>query len=399
MPSQPPIGEPAPADGALPAAALASLGRTTLSAYVHVPFCRTRCGYCDFNTYTASELAGMAADDYLAAVLAEFDLAARALGEVSLDTVFFGGGTPTLLGAPRLVKLLDALRDRFGLSSNVEVTTEANPETVDADTFFELRAGGFTRISLGMQSVVPHVLATLERSHTPGRGLDAAQWAADAGFDHVSLDLIFGTPGESEADWGMSLQAIAETPADHISAYSLIVEEGTRLALRVRRGALSMPDDDELAAKYLMAEEFLTRQGFTNYETSNWARLGGECRHNLAYWHGSNWWGFGPGAHSHIGGVRFWNRRHPRSYTAQLMAGNSPAQARELLSAEERRTERIMLELRLSSGLPLNVLTEPERERAESIVSEDLGKFHDGRLVLTLRGRLLADGIALRLLG
>lgn len=401
MPSQPPPGEPAPVDGALPEQAIAELSGTPLGAYVHVPFCRTRCGYCDFNTYTPSELTGMSPHDHRSAVLSELELAERVLGEgrPEIGTVFIGGGTPTMLPAAELVGLLTALRERLGLAADAEVTTEANPESVDPAYLEELRAGGFTRISLGMQSVVPHVLATLERTHTPGRGLEAARWAVEAGFEHVSLDLIFGAPGESEADWQASLDAVADAPVDHVSAYSLIVEEGTRLALKVRRGEIAMPDDDALATKYLMTEEFLVGLGFANYETSNWARPGGECRHNLAYWRGANWWGFGPGAHSHLGGVRFWNRRHPRSYAAELAEGRSPAQAREVLGPEDRRIERIMLELRLAEGLPLTVLTPQERGRARQVVSEGLAVRQGDRLVLTLRGRLLADGVVLRLLG
>ena len=250
-----------------------------------------------------------------------------------------------------------------------------------------------------MQSAVPHVLEVLERAHTPGRGIDAARWARQAGFEHVSLDLIFGTPGESRTDWEKSLEAVAAASVDHVSAYSLIVEQGTLLAMRVRRGEVPMPDDDELAEKYLMTEQHLTALGFSNYETSNWARgQAARCRHNLAYWRGGNWWGIGPGAHSHIGGVRFWNRKHPRSYAAVLADGHTPAQGREVLSLEDRRVERVMLELRLAEGLPLGVLTETESARVEGIVAEGLGVVSEGRLSLTLRGRLLADGVVLRLL-
>lgn len=369
--------------------------------YVHVPFCRTRCGYCDFNTYTASELPGMSSGDYVEAALLEMQLAHRVLGENTppVDTVFFGGGTPTLLPAATLGAMLGSIRDRFGLAEEAEVTTEANPDTVDRAYFEELREAGFTRISLGMQSVVPHVLQVLERVHTPERGLQAAQWAADAGFDHVSLDLIYGTPGESADDWMASLRAVSSTPVDHVSAYSLIVEEGTRLAMQVRRGHIPMPDDDELADKYLMAEEFLTGHGFANYEVSNWATTSsGQCRHNLNYWRGANWWGIGPGSHSHIGGMRFWNRKHPRSYVAELDAGRSPAQAGERLSDEDRRIEKVMLELRLAEGLELAVLTSSELARVQDVVVNGLGLVDDGRLILTLQGRLLADGVVRDLL-
>ncbi len=372
-----------------------------LSMYVHVPFCRTRCGYCDFNTYTASELPGMSSGDYVLAALQEIDLAHHLLGgdTPAVDTVFFGGGTPTMLPAATLGSMLGAIRNRFGLAEGAEVTTEANPDTVDRAYFEQLREAGFTRISLGMQSVVPHVLEVLERVHTPERGLQAARWAAEAGFEHVSLDLIYGTPGESADDWMASLQAVSATPVDHVSAYSLIVEEGTRLAMQVRRGRIPMPDDDELADKYLMAEEFLTGHGFVNYEVSNWAATpSGQCRHNLNYWRGANWWGIGPGSHSHIAGMRFWNRKHPRSYMAELAQGRSPAQAGERLSDEDRRIERVMLELRLAEGLDLHVLTRTELQRVPGVVANGLGHVDDDRLVLTLQGRLLADGVVRDLL-
>lgn len=388
MASQLPDGEPAPRDGSLPPGT--DVG-APLSLYVHVPFCMTRCGYCDFNTYTPAELGSMSPGAYLSAARAELDLARRVLGPQSVHTVFFGGGTPTMLPPGELVGLLDAIRERFPLAEDAEVTTEANPESVGPSYFQALLDGGFTRISLGYQSSAPHVLEVLDRRHSPGRGLDAARWASEAGFEHVSLDLIYGTPGESLDDWRRSLDAVADTPVDHVSAYSLIVEEGTRLALRVRKGELAMPDDDDLADKYVMADEFLAARGFHNYETSNWALPGGECRHNIAYWKGANWWGIGPGAHSHIGGVRFWNRKHPRAYVDALAAGMSPAQGREVLTAEDRRVERVLLELRLADGLPLSVLTSSERARIPSMTKRGLVEVVDGRLIV--RRRLLADGI------
>nr|WP_220488352.1 radical SAM family heme chaperone HemW [Tessaracoccus sp. MC1756] len=365
-----------------------------LSLYIHVPFCRTRCGYCDFNTYTASELGDLSPDTYLGAAHAELALAERILGDSRpVQTVFFGGGTPTMLPAEALTGLLRAIDDRFGLAPDAEVTTEANPDTLSPAYLETLRAGGFTRLSLGFQSVVPHVLRVLERTHTPRRGLDAAHWARDAGFDHISLDLIYGTPGESMDDWRASLDAVTATPVDHVSAYSLIVEEGTRLAMQVRRGDIPMPDDDDLADKYLVADETLTALGLANYEVSNWARPGGECRHNLAYWRGADWWGIGPGAHSHVGGVRFWNRKHPRSYAASLTAGESPALARELLTDEDRRVERVLLELRLAGGLPLEVLRPTELARVPAVVAAHLATDDGARLRLTQAGRLLADGV------
>lgn len=401
MPTQPPPGVPFPADGQLPETALTQLRDRPLSLYLHVPFCRIRCGYCDFNTYTPSELPGMTTTSYLSSAHEELKLAAQVLGDQTppIDTIFFGGGTPTMLPAGDLVELRRRITELFPVAKDVEVTTEANPETVDPQYFDELRQGGFTRISLGMQSVVPHVLATLERSHTPERGLQAATWAALAGFTHISLDLIFGTPGETLDDWRQSLAAVTSTPADHVSAYSLIVEPGTRLALQVKRGRVPMPDDDDLAVKYELADEFLESASFTNYETSNWAKYPqSRCRHNLHYWRGDNWWGIGPGAHSHIAGVRFWNRKHPRSWADRLKAGQSPVLAGEYLSPAARRMERVMLELRLAEGLNIDVLTATEQGRIADLEARGVARMRNNHIILTKAGRLLADGVVRDLL-
>ena len=397
MPSTPPEGQPAPTDGSLPGAALAGLAGRRLSAYVHVPFCAVRCGYCDFNTYTAAELGaapGSSQDAYLAAARAELDLAARVLPEAPpLYSVFFGGGTPTMLPAAELAGLLTAVRDRFGLAPDAEITTEANPESVDRAYLDTLVAAGFTRLSLGMQSARPGVLAVLDRRHTPGRVPQVVRWAREAGFSSVSLDLIYGSPTETLADWEASLDAAIGLEPDHVSAYSLIVEPGTRLAARIGRGELPGIDDDEQADCYTLAEERLVAAGYRAYEVSNWARPGHESRHNLAYWLGQDWWGFGPGAHSHVNGVRWWNVRHPRTYSAALLDGSSPAQAREVLEAYDRRVERVMLELRLATGLPLDVLTGSERFRVPALAASGLAIESSERLVLTLRGRLLADAV------
>ena len=400
MPGTLPAGEPVPADGALPASAIASLGRQPFGIYVHVPFCRTRCGYCDFNTYTATELgAGASRDSYPGLAVAEVRLARRVLGATSLPvtSVFFGGGTPTLLPPAALAEILRAVDGEFGLAADAEVTVEANPETVDERALAALRASGMTRISLGMQSAVPHVLAVLDRVHEPGRPARCAQWARAAGFAHVSLDLIYGTPGESDADWRESLAAALAAGPDHISAYALIVEEGTRLAARVRRGELSAPDDDVLADRYLIADEMLSAAGLSWYEISNWAASdAARCRHNMLYWTGGDWWGFGPGAHSHVGGTRWWNVRHPSAYASRLAQGRSPAQAREVLTAAEQRMEEIMLRARLADGAPLSVLPAAALDNAKRAVATallDPAAFDGGRLVLTRRGRLLADAV------
>jgi oxygen-independent coproporphyrinogen-3 oxidase len=384
----------------LPDDARGRLSSTPFGLYVHVPFCATRCGYCDFNTYTSDELGpGANRSDYAATAIAELRLAARVLGpdRPAVQTVFVGGGTPTLLPAADLVAVTDAVRELFPVAPDVEVTTEANPESVTPASLDTLRAGGFTRISLGMQSAAEHVLAVLDRRHTPGRAVQAAQEARAAGFEHVNLDLIYGAPGDSDADWAASLQAVLDAPIDHVSAYALIVEHGTRLARRVARGELPMPDDDVLADRYEAADRVLSGAGLEWYEVSNWARdRAARCRHNELYWANANWWGIGPGAHSHVGGLRWWNVKHPAAYADRLAAGLSPAADAEQLTAEDQALERVMLGLRLRDGLPLSALSDAGRSRAADCVVRGLlePEAHAaGLAVLTDRGRLLADAV------
>jgi putative oxygen-independent coproporphyrinogen III oxidase len=399
VPSVPPPGDPAPLDGSLPESALATFGTRPFAFYLHVPFCTTRCGYCDFNTYTSDELGpGATRATYADQLVAEVRLARRVLGDrdVPVSSVFVGGGTPTLLPPGDLGRVLAEVRDQFGLTPDAEVTTEANPDSVTAASLAALREDGFTRMSFGMQSTAPHVLAVLERTHTPGRAVDAVAEARAAGFEHVNLDLIYATPGETEADFAASLAAATGSGADHVSAYSLIVEEGTRLASRVRRGELPDVDDDVAADRYELADGMLTGAGLEWYEVSNWAKPGGECRHNLGYWRGGDWWGVGPGAHSHVGGVRWWNVRHPSAYAERIAAGHSPAQAREVLSDSERDVEDVMLSVRLREGFPLRRLSSHGREVARTALTDGFVEstaYEKGRLVLSRRGRLVADAI------
>jgi putative oxygen-independent coproporphyrinogen III oxidase len=406
VPSTPPAGDPAPSHGRLSGAALQGLGNEPFGIYVHVPFCQVRCGYCDFNTYTAAELGnGASRDTYAGLATAEIRFARRVLGNTALPaaTVFFGGGTPTLLPAADLDGILRAIDSEFGLAPGCEVTVEANPETVDERSLADLRAAGITRISLGMQSAVPHVLTVLDRVHQPGRPAACARWARAAGFEHVSLDLIYGTPGESDADWRESLTAALAAEPDHISAYALIVEEGTRLAARVRRGEIPAPDDDAMADRYLAADDLLAASGLHWYEISNWAaEPGAQCRHNLLYWASGNWWGIGPGAHSHVGGTRWWNVRHPSAYAARVSAGDSPAQAREILTERDRQLERILLLTRLAEGCPVTELDPAGRTAAQVAVADGLADpvaHAAGRVVLTRQGRLLADTVVRALTG
>ncbi len=384
---------------------LHDFGGGAFGVYVHVPFCATRCGYCDFNTYTAGELGTSASPrSWLEALKGELAAAAARFGALPtptppVATIFVGGGTPSLLGGAGLAEVLDAVRANFTLAPDAEVTTESNPESTGPEFFDRLRVAGFTRISLGMQSAAAHVLRVLDRTHTPGRAVAAAMEARAAGFEHVNLDLIYGTPGERDADLDASLDAVLGAGVDHVSAYSLIVEDGTALARRVRRGELPAPDDDVLAARYERIDARLTAAGFAWYEVSNWATGdSARCRHNLGYWDGGDWLGAGPGAHSHLGGVRWWNVKHPARYVDRVADGGLPAAGWEALTPDERHSERVMLAVRLRTGLPLRELDSAEIAAAERVIADGLAVRNGDRLVLTDRGRLLADNVVRQLL-
>ncbi|GAA5229627.1 radical SAM family heme chaperone HemW [Arthrobacter cryoconiti] len=406
-PSALPLGDPAPADGILPEQAAVGAQARQFGLYTHIPFCAVRCGYCDFNTYTATELGGGASQDaYASTAIQEIEFAARALAESNvparkLSTVFFGGGTPTLLPAGDLVSVLRAAVKQWGIKDGAEVTTEANPDSVTAESLAELRAGGFTRVSFGMQSAVPHVLKVLDRTHSPQRVPQAVSWAREAGLK-VSVDLIYGTPGESLVDWETSVRTALSYHPDHISAYSLIVEEGTKLAAQIRRGQVPNIDDDDHAVKYELADTLFTEAGLDWYEVSNWARTPGDaCQHNMAYWRGDDWWGIGPGAHSHVGGVRWWNVKHPTAYANRLGKGESPAAGRETLDVDTRTMERIMLTSRLAEGLDTGVLSPEGRKAIAGLIAAELVdplKAFNGTLVLTRKGRLLGDAVTRALL-
>jgi len=371
----------------------------TLHAYVHVPFCRVRCGYCDFNTYTATELDGFKQSDFVSQFTRELEYSREVLGaERSLETVFFGGGTPTMLQAGELNEVLRRLREAFGLSVGAEVTTEANPDTVDEAYLAELAEGGFTRVSFGMQSAVPSVLATLERTHNPAN-IPVVVAAAKRQGLQTSVDLIYGTPGESMDDWKRSVEAALEVESDHISAYALIVEEGTKLARQIRRGEVAEPDEDLQAEKYEWADAAFESAGFSWYELSNWSRDANTVsRHNVAYWAGMDWWGYGPGAHSHLAGERWWNSKHPSAYASRITEFGTPRQDGEVLTAEQKLEERILLESRLRTGLDLSLVA--NKGGVSELIAEGLidGKAAiSGFLVLTFKGRLLADLVVRRL--
>lgn len=398
-----PDGTQMPADGSLPdSVAAGSIGKT-LSAYVHVPFCRVRCGYCDFNTYTATELKGVSQSSYIDELAKEISwsrdvLERSGIPSRALHSVFFGGGTPTLLPARDLTAALQALRDTHGVVQNAEITVEANPDTLSTEYVQQLAHAGFTRVSVGMQSAVPHVLASLDRTHNPDSVVSAVSMIHDAGLE-ASIDLIYGAPGESLSDWRQSLEAAISLGTGHISAYALIVEEGTALARKISSGQLSQPDDDVQAQMYELADEFLSEAGFSWYEISNWSRTESQrSQHNLAYWKNQDWWGYGPGAHSALGGTRFWNVKHPAAYAQRLAQGHSPAFAYETPDQEAQELERVLLGTRLSEGISTQNC---EAASIATLISRGLidGKRAlDGRIVLTLSGRLRADEVVRELL-
>jgi len=378
----------------------------TLSAYVHIPFCASRCGYCDFNTYTAAELqrdgTSITAATYPDRVIAEVDWLRRnnSLDERELTSVFFGGGTPTLIDSLELVRILQSLKSAYGFTHDMEVTTEANPDSVTLKDLEILRTGGFTRISFGHQSSATNVLALLERTHTPGKTWQAVSDARSAGFEHVSVDLIYGSPGETDENLAETLDQVSSADVDHVSAYSLIVEPGTRLAARVARGEIPNPSDDVAAHRYELIDTKLQTLGMTWYEVSNWAQPAGECRHNIAYWRNQDWLGIGPGAHAHTAGIRSWNLKHPAAWAARVDDGVSAVAESEELSDSDIRHEEIMLGLRLREGLSLSLLGAAGLTQAQLAVTEGLldpASFAEGKAVLTFQGRLLADGLVARL--
>ena len=373
-----------------------------LSFYVHIPYCLRRCGYCDFNTYTPSELKSggdlaSVSTGYIDQVLKEIELARSAVkSSEAIPTIFFGGGTPTLMEVADLGRVLESLERNFGFSKDIEITIEANPDTVTKEKLAALRAIGINRISFGMQSAAPHVLAVLDRTHNPENVIKATNWAREVGFEEVSVDLIYGSPGESIANWEATIDAAISLPITHISAYALIVESGTKLAAQVKRGEAIIPDDDQTADKYLLADKKFSEAGFTWYELSNWAKPGSPCRHNIAYWESANWWGLGPGAHSHLDGVRFWNVKHPAAYKERIESGTTPVQESETLTESQKESERILLAIRMPLGIPKESIDNSRYPVLEEYLASghlDSTLWESGRLGLTLSGRLIADRI------
>ncbi|MEN9751280.1 MAG: hypothetical protein RLZZ600_327 [Actinomycetota bacterium] len=371
---------------------------------MHVPYCRVRCGYCDFNTYTGAELRGAKQSDFVEHVGAEIVYAGNALREAgddrALSTVFFGGGTPTLLPVENLVDTVSRLRQTFGIVAGAEVTVEANPDSVDSDYLQRLADGGVTRVSFGVQSAVPEVLAVLDRTHNPERVPEVVDAARSAGLD-VSIDLIYGSPGETLEQWQRSLDLVAGLGVDHVSAYSLIVEDGTALERKIRRGEVPAPDANLQAEMYELADATFERMGLTWYELSNWSRSeSARSAHNMAYWLNQDWWGFGAGAHSYLDGRRWWNVKHPAAYADRVMSGQSPELDGEVPTAEQTQLEMVLLGTRLRSGFEVSMLDASVHQEIPRLVAEGLVDevaCAKGVIVLTLKGRLLADAVVRRL--
>jgi oxygen-independent coproporphyrinogen-3 oxidase len=378
-----------------------------LAFYIHIPYCVKRCGYCDFNTYTPSELKiteGLAqiSNSYIDLLLMEIKAAKVQVGQsANVPSIFFGGGTPSLMQPDDIGRVISTIKSEFILLPDAEITMECNPDTVTKESLAAFRAIGVNRVSFGMQSAVKHVLATLDRTHNPENLLQVTTWAQEVGFSEISVDLIYGTPGESLADWQTSIDAVLALPITHTSAYALIVEEGTKLAAQIKRGEVAQVDDDLTAEKYLVADKAFTAAGFEWYELSNWAKSGSLSKHNLAYWLGDNWWGAGPGAHSHLNGKRFWNVKHPNLYKERVLANQSPVADSEVLEELQIESERLMLSLRLPSGVDKQSLNELQLAELSSYVESghlDQANWNQGRATLTLDGRLIADRILRQIL-
>jgi oxygen-independent coproporphyrinogen-3 oxidase len=372
----------------------ASKSKSSLSFYVHIPYCIKRCGYCDFNTFTPNELQDGAtleivSNDYIDAVLRELEAAPTDV----VPTIFFGGGTPSLLPADDLGRVISAIKARNGLAADCEITLEANPDSVTQEKLARYLEVGFNRISFGMQSAKPHVLAVLDRTHNPANVEKAITMARSAGFKSISVDLIYGTPGESLDDWRETVAAALALDIDHISAYALIVETGTKLAAQIKRGDLTMPIDDLMADMYLLVDQMCEEAGLTWYELSNWSKPGHQCRHNIAYWENKNWWGLGPGAHSHVDGKRFWNLKHPTTYKQKLFAGETPILDSEQLTADQIKDEAILLQIRMREGLEIALLLPHQLEVLAEYRYNGFVEINEDRVLLTPTGRLIADRI------
>lgn len=370
---------------------------SNLSFYIHIPYCVKRCGYCDFNTYTPTELREngtlqSVSEGFIDSLISEVSFAART-STTTIPTIFFGGGTPSLMPAKELGRVIDLLKQRWEFTPDIEVTMECNPDTLTLQSLEEYRQIGINRISMGMQSANTSVLKTLDRTHNPENVAKSIESARIAGFENISLDLIYGTPGETLEQWEETVKTSLTYGTDHLSAYALIVEDGTKLSAKIKRGEIDKPDDDLMAQMYLSIDKLASSAGLQWYELSNWGR---PAEHNLVYWRNQNWWGLGPGAHSHIDGVRWWNVKHPSKYQEKLTSFESPMQDREVLTNSQKADEKLMLQIRLRDGIAADDLNESQLAKLQNYQGA-IERIGD-KLVLTPSGRLIADRIVRELI-
>ena len=357
--------------------------------YVHIPFCLTRCGYCDFNAYAGLD---HLATPYVDALRREARLAAGDWKGVGFATIFFGGGTPTTLSPETIGALIGSFRELLAFDPNAEITCEANPDTVDRNSLTELRAAGVNRLSMGVQSFDAEVLASLQRVHSVDSARRAYAAARGAGFDNVNLDLIYGAEGETLDSWRRTLEGAAALRPEHLSCYALTVEPNTMLGRQVAEGSARAPNPDRQADMYEVACEILGQAGYLHYEVSNWALPGRECLHNLGYWEGRPYLGLGAGAHSFRGARRWWNVRPPHQYIETLTDGRLPIGGEERVNGHEGRLEALLLGLRLDRGIPDSWVP---AEMAEDLVGRGLARVAGSRFALTERGMLLASDVVL----
>ena len=355
--------------------------------YVHIPFCLTRCGYCDFNTYAGLDYLQAG---YLEALAREAGLWAEEWTGSEFASLFVGGGTPTTLPVASLAALMAGLRDKFDFARSPEITVEANPDTVDPKYLAAMLDTGVGRLSLGVQSFDPTVLAALERIHSPESARTAFAAARRAGFTNVSIDLIYGANGETVESWKRTMEEAVSFGPDHLSCYALTIEPATSLGRQVAAGLVPSPDPDLQADMYDLACGALRDAGYEHYEVSNWARPGHRSVHNMGYWEGRPYLGLGAGAHSYRDGLRWWNLRPPQQYLATLQRGEKPVGGSERLTVDERRLERLLLGLRVADGIPEAWV---ESERAASLVERGLMTHLDGRVALTEAGLFLANEV------
>jgi oxygen-independent coproporphyrinogen-3 oxidase len=374
------------------------------AAYIHIPFCISKCGYCDFNSFPGME---SLFDGYVDALVREIIRTGREHKQTNrLDSVYFGGGTPTVLPTDKLINILAAIGDTFDLAEDCEITLEANPGTVDQSKLAQLRSAGFNRLSLGVQSLDDEFLSAIGRIHTAREALDAYVWARSSGFTNIGIDLIFALPRQTLKNWESALNAVVGMDPEHISLYELSIEEGTEFAKLCAEGQLDLPDEELRLEMYEAAIATLTAAGYEHYEVSNFARTGFRSRHNQVYWYNESYFGFGAGATSYVNGVRSVRLSDPRRYVEAINREEDPVESSERLTGRHRLAETLIQGLRLLEGVDLRRFRDDTgldaidsfREEISSLVRNGLVEVSEGRLRVTHKGLLLMNDVAVELI-